>query len=191
MKPYLAKRSIYLLAGLICGLLVSFFASVYPASAESSEPSLTDDQIGAISQNCASIKQSLRSLQRTDARSRSYLGSAYERILSDFVTPIDLRLINVGQPNADLTNIHSNILSVRQDFVHQYTSYSQSLEELVNIDCQNAPAVFYKQLISTREKRAILAGTTTKLRRLFSEHLKLVEKIKPNFARKENANEAQ
>lgn len=139
---------------------------------------LTDEQTGAISQNCASIKQQLRTLQRTDARTRSYLGSAYEKALSDFIAPMDVRLINAGQPNSSLTELHSKIISVRQDFIHDYTAYSQSLEELINQDCQNNPAEFYHKLAETREKRATLAKTNDKLRKLLSDHLTAVQKLK-------------
>ena len=142
---------------------------------------LDNDQIGAISQNCASIKQSLRALQRTDARTRSYLGSAYEKTLSDYITPMDLRLINVGQPNAALTTIHSDIIAARQEFVHDYTVYSQKLEELITHDCQNDPQNFYHTLEDTRSKRATVEKSTDKIRRLLGEHLTAVKKIENNL----------
>lgn len=138
---------------------------------------LDADQTGAVSQNCATMKQSLRALQRTDARTRSYLGAAYEKALSDFITPMDLRLINVGQPNAGLTTIHSNIISMREKFVHGYTTYSQSLEELIAVDCQNEPQKFYNKLVETRNKRAEVEKTTEEIRRLFTDHLTAVKKL--------------
>ena len=158
-------------------LSVAIFLFAPIAAFASTDNGLSDAQSGAISQHCASIKQSLRTLQRTDARTRSYLGSAYERAISDFITPLDLRLINVSQPNAGLTELHSKILSAREDFVRQYTIYSQSLEELINSDCQSSPNSFYDRLIETREKRVTLSKTTDSLRRLLAEHLSTVKKL--------------
>lgn len=136
-----------------------------------SATSLSDDQKGAISQHCATTKQSLKTLQRTDARARSYLGAAYESLITNYITPLDLRLINNSRPNANITSIHSRIVETRKQFISEYTSYSQSLEDLIATDCQNSPEEFYTKLVSTREKRASLSTTTTNMRNLFSEYL--------------------
>ena len=159
--------------------IISLFFSVLmiPATPVSAAE-LTEDQTGAIVQNCASTKQSLRTLQRTDARARSYLGAAYETLLSDYISPLNLRLINSNQPNADLTNIHSQIINTRQEFISRYTSYAQSLEDLIYSDCQNHPDEFYDKLVATRKKRAELSSVTTTLRNLFSEHLTEVRFLK-------------
>ncbi|MBR2659576.1 hypothetical protein IKD60_02335 [Candidatus Saccharibacteria bacterium] len=147
---------------------------------------LSDDQRGAIEQNCATTKQSLKQLQKTDARTRSYLDSAYEGLLVKYITPLDLRLINAGQPNANLTTIHSNIITTRQRFVAEYTTYSQSLEELLSIDCYNHPDEFYNKLVETRQKRAELSSTTTNIRNLFSEHLTAVRRLKSSLGGDKN-----
>ena len=161
--------------------IVMFFVSSFSFATVFAEGAILDeDQLGAISQNCATIKQSLRALQRTDARTRAYLGSAYERVLSDFITPMDLRLINVNQPNASLTTIHSDIIESRQNFVRDYTVYSQKLEELITHDCQNDPQNFYHTLTDTREKRATLEKSTEKIRRLLGDHLAAVKKLEKN-----------
>lgn len=145
---------------------------------------LNADQTGAIVQNCASTKQSLRTLQRTDARARSYLGAAYESLLSDYISPLNLRLINSNQPNTNLTNLHSKVLETRQEFNSRYTSYSQALEELISSDCQNHPDEFYDKLVNTRKKRAELSSTATSLRNLFSEHLTEVRFLKNSLGGK-------
>lgn len=171
-------RKATLLSAITATVAFVLLLGVVPVSADSTI--LDNDQIGAISQNCATIKQSLRALQRTDARTRSYLGSAYERMLSDFITPMDLRLINVNQPNATLTTIHSDIIEARQQFVHDYTVYSQKLEELITHDCQNDPQNFYHTLEDTRAKRATLEKSTENIRRLLADHLAVVKKLEQN-----------
>ncbi len=139
---------------------------------------LSDDQKGAISQHCATTKQSLKTLQRTDARTRSYLGSAYETLITNYITPLDLRLISSGRPNANLTTIHSQIVEARKQFNNDYTSYSQALEDLIATDCQSSPEDFYNKLVNTREKRAILSTNTTNLRNLFAEYLTNVKLLR-------------
>lgn len=149
---------------------------------------LSEEQSGSIVQNCASIKQSLRTLQRTDARSRSYLGTAYETILSKFIAPLNLRLINTSQPNANLTTLHSNIIETRKNFIAEYTTYSQALEDLVSSDCYSHPEDFYTKLQNTRRKRANLSSTTTTFRNLLSEYLTGVRKLKSTIGAKDGGN---
>ena len=120
-------------------------------------------------------------MQRTDARARSYLGAAYENLVTNYITPLDLRLINNGRPNANLTAIHSRIVETRKQFISEYTNYSQSLEDLIATDCQNSPEEFYTKLVSTREKRASLSTTTTNMRNLFSEYLTDVKLLRNSF----------
>lgn len=161
-----------------------FLATVVLGGQPVSAVELSEEQAGAIVQNCATTKQSLRTLQRTDARSRSYLGSAYENLLSNYISPLNLRLINSSQPNATLANLHSQILDTRQEFISRYTSYSQALENLISSDCQNHPDEFYEKLLNTRKKRAELSSVTTSLRNLFSEQLTDVRFLKNSLGEK-------
>ena len=166
-------------------IIIPLILSVLVISATPvSAAELNADQTGAIVQNCASTKQSLRTLQRTDARARSYLGAAYESLLSDYISPLNLRLINSNQPNTNLTNLHSKVLETRQEFNSRYTSYSQALEELISSDCQNHPDELYDKLVNTRKKRAELSSTATNLRNLFSEHLTEVRFLKNSLGEK-------
>ena len=150
---------------------------------------LSEAQSGAVVQNCASIKQSLRALERTDARTRSYLGSAYEAVLTNFIAPLNLRLINTGQPNTNLTTLHSEIIETRKNFISEYTAYSQSLEDLVSSDCYSHPEDFYNKLYETRKKRAALSSTTTTFRNLLSEHLTAVRKLKTSLGAKDGTDQ--
>lgn len=131
---------------------------------------LSEERSGAISQHCASIKQSLKALQRTDARTRSYLGISYESFLKDFISPLNLRLINANQPSASLTDIHSSLISTRKEFTKKYTTYAQSLEDLISYDCQGDPETFYQKLETTREHRSNLGHTVADIRALLERH---------------------
>lgn len=142
---------------------------------------LTPEQEGAISQNCASINQSLKALQKTDARTRVYLGSVYQSVLTDFITPLNLRLVRNNVPNTDLVDDQSDFTKARNNFSHDFIAYSQSLEELIAADCQNHPSEFYDKLESTREKRRVVAEDVAKIQQLITEHTEQVIKLKESI----------
>jgi len=96
-----------------------------------------------------------------------------------------LRLINSAQPNATLTDLHSEIINTRKEFNTEYTSYSQSLEELIGIDCYTKPEEFYNKLVETGKKRATVSATTTGIRNLLSEHLTAVRKLRTDLGGKD------
>lgn len=139
---------------------------------------LSKEQSGAISQSCDSIKQSLKKLQKVDTKTRSYLGSLYEVFLTDFISPLNLRLVRNGLPSTTLTELHSSIIAGRQDFAKKFTLYAQDFETLLNTDCQSNPAGFYKQLQTTRKSRAALEQSTEAMRMLLEKHQTAVQSLK-------------
>ena len=124
---------------------------------------LSEAQRGIISQNCGSIQQSLRQLQVADSRTRVYLGSIYETILSDFMTPL-------------ATRVASNGLSLegRGSFSTSYIEYQRALEGLVNYNCQTDPDGFYERLEAVREQRADLAALVAQIRTKLDTHKQTV-----------------
>lgn len=170
----------YIVLPAIVGILLGIFLS-RPASA------ISENQANSIVQNCASIKQSLRALQRADARARSYLGSSYENILTNYITPLNLRLVSTNQPNTNLTTLHSEIIDTRKNFVSGYTAYAQSLEDLIASDCFGQPEEFYNKLYNVREKRNAVSTTTTNFRNLLAEYLTAVRKLKNTIGAKDDA----
>ena len=150
-----------------------------------SEPSfaLSDEQRGAISTGCSSIKQSLSKLQKTDSRTRTYLGSIYERALSGFIVPLNLRLIKNNQPSSTLATIQADFITARTDFADDYTIYMRDMETLLAIDCKTNPDDFYQQLESTRTSRADLRQDITKLNNLLAAQNTEVNNIKESLWR--------
>ena len=155
-----------------------------PAKAETKETAkttITKEQAGAISQSCDSIKQSLKTLQKTDSKTRAFLGSTYENLISNFISPLNLRLTKNNLPSATLSDLHSSIGEQRQQFVQDFTSYSRDLETLIAMDCKNNPEEFYTQLEKTRKSRAALEQTIDALRMLFTKHVNGVNSLKGNL----------
>ena len=161
-------------------LLLAFFS--IPVFAESSTENARSEKI---SQYCPTIRQSLTSVQRSDAGTRTYLGKAYETFISDYITPLNLRLIKNNQPSATLSSLQTDFVSARSVFNSNYISYSKSLEELLDIDCKSSPDTFYAKLVSTREKRAEVAASTKKLSEIISSHRSSVIKLKNSLEKKD------
>lgn len=139
---------------------------------------LSETQRGIISQNCGSIQQSLRQLQVADSRTRVYLGSIYETILSDFMTPLATRVASNGLSlegyGADLVTQQSDFSVSRSSFSTSYIEYQRALEGLVNYNCQTDPDGFYERLETVREQRADLAALVAQIRTKLDTHKQTV-----------------
>ncbi|MBQ6409966.1 hypothetical protein IJI18_01760 [Candidatus Saccharibacteria bacterium] len=160
-------------------VFVGFFGTnVFAEGEENNENSLSDMQINTIIDHCDTIKDSLKSLQRADSRTRVYLGRYYETILTNFITPLNLRLVENNISNTALLENQTNFANKRSSFVSDFIIYQQALEELVNINCKSEPARFYEKLLVAREKRKIVNKDVTKLKAMTDEQVKLVETLK-------------
>ena len=156
---------------LYCVVLV-FSCQVVPVMAISSS------QENAISDHCNGIKDSLKSVQKRDAKARVYLGGYYENILTNFVMPLNVRLVENNLSNASLVENQNKIADTKTLFMDDYISYQQNLEELIMIDCKTNQEEFYNKLVKVRQKRKIVEQDTLKMRSLLSEHVKLANQVK-------------
>lgn len=139
---------------------------------------LSEEKKGLISQNCGTIRQSLKNLQRTDSHARTYFGAIYETVSSKFITPLNLRLVKNNISSTTLMELQTNLASSKSKFSSDFIDYSKSLEELINIDCRLNPNEFYAKLIKTRQKRATVAADLKKLNELVTSSVSASEKIK-------------
>lgn len=170
------RRAVLILV--VCGVFLSFIGARVFAEGEETQPAITDAQRATIVDHCDAIKDSLKSLQRADSRTRVYLGRYYETILTNFITPLNLRLVenNISAPK--LLENQTSFANKRNDFVNDFIIYQQALEELVNVNCKNEPERFYEKLKVAREKRKVVNKDVTKLRSMTDEQMKLVEELK-------------
>ena len=162
------KRIVFLAVCLVVGL-----ASVPVHAAE-----LTETQKAAIVDHCELIKEDLVQVQRLDSRARVYIGRYYETILSKFMTPLNLRLVENNISDTRLIESQTGFAERRQKFVTDYIAYQQSLEELIATNCSTEPQLFYDRLTEVREKREKVNQDTQKARKLITGHVLLVEELK-------------
>ncbi len=139
---------------------------------------LTEKQSASIVNYCNTIRQDLKNLQRTDARARTYFGAIYETIFSKYLKPLNLRIVDNNLSNSTLLKLQSDFAEARTDFSEDYIEYSKSLEELVSINCRIEPEAFYNKLVSTREKRAMVASDIKAINNLLTSIIRNTELLK-------------
>ena len=160
------------------GLILSLVSLVVGGLFVMPVSAISEEQESAIMERCDAIKESLKDVQKADARARVYLGSAYEVILMDYITPLNVRLVENNLSMPELVENQNKIADTRSLFVNDYVSYQQDLEELVLTNCRENPGDFYEQLIKVRQKRKIMEQDTLRMRNLISEHVKLANQLK-------------
>ena len=107
---------------------------------------LNDTERGNISMSCASIQTSLKNIQRNDSKTRVILGTNYQTLLSNYISPLNVRLIKNNLPDSTLISIQSEAITSRNSFTNLFVTYRQRLESLISIDCKNQPDAFYSEL---------------------------------------------
>ena len=139
---------------------------------------ITKEQSAAIEKNCDTIRDNLKKVQKEDARVRVYLGGYYETILSKFIMPLNVRLVENNLSSAGLIENQNKFAEAKTTFANDFVTYQQGLEELVGMDCKQKPDEFYDKLVVVRQKRKIMVQDVLKMRSLISEHVRLVEGLK-------------
>ena len=139
---------------------------------------VTEEQERAIVSKCSEIKEQLRTVQKNDARTRVHLGGRYETILTKFMTPLNVRLLENNLSNVELVENQNDFAETKTLFNSDYINYQQNLEELVAMDCKKEPAAFYEKLDKVRQKRKIVEQDVLKLRNLISKHVRLVTELR-------------
>ena len=146
--------------------------TVVPVSA------ISDKQKSVISEHCDAMKDDLRSAQKIDSRTRVYLGGYYETILTKYITPLNVRLVENNLSTASLVENQNKFAEAKTSFVNDFISYQQDLEALVNTNCKSNPEEFYDKLVKVRQKRKTVEQETAKIRNLLTNHIKLVTGLK-------------
>lgn len=139
---------------------------------------ITEAQSKAIAGRCDAIKEDLKKVQKEDARTRVYLGGYYETILTKFITPLNVRLVENNLSSAGLVENQNDFAASKTVFASDFVNYQQGLEELVGMGCKEKPGEFYDKLTVVRQKRKTMVQDALKMRSLISEHVRLVDGLK-------------
>ena len=139
---------------------------------------ISEKQEAVIVDHCSSIKDSLKTIQKNDARTRVYLGGRFETIINKFVTPLNVKLVENSLSTSELIESQNSLTSSKTVFANDYVEYQQKLEELVAIDCKSNPAEFYKQIEVVRKERKKVKQDVDKMKKILTEYMGLVGKLK-------------
>lgn len=192
-KTSSSKLSLSIFAAFFC-LLLGVFSTTqaiflsHPVYAEDdilknvTHRKLNDTERGNISMNCASIQTSLKNVQRNDSKTRVILGTNYQTLLSNYISPLNVRLIKNNLPDSTLISIQSEAITSRNSFTNLFVTYSQRLESLISIDCKNQPDTFYSELESVRFLRSQLEESVNKVNTALSNHLKTVNQLREKLS---------
>ena len=154
---------------LICQPLLPLAAHAEGENPDASAPiTITDDQKTAIISHCTAIKDNLKLVQKDDSHARVYLGGYYEKIISKYVVPLNLRLVENSLSTPELVENQNHLTKAKATFVSDFIDYQRDLETLINIDCASEPENFYTQLVKVRAKRNTVASDIDKTRQLVS-----------------------
>lgn len=180
------RRSTFLslsvmLVSLLAVPLVLFTQSALAEPVSSADSTIASERLTHISENCTFIKQALTQLQRADSRTRTYLGSFYETVVNNFLSPINLRLVKNNRSVPDLMNIQSDFSIAQTTFRNRYTDYMRDLESLIGTDCEARPEEFATRLDVARDSRAKLHESVVRLSQLISEQETAVRKLQESL----------
>lgn len=192
-KTSSSKLSLSIFAAFCC-LLLGVFSTTqtiflsHPVYAEDdilknvTHRKLNDTERGNISMSCASIQTSLKNVQRNDSKTRVILGTNYQTLLSNYISPLNVRLIKNNLPDSTLISIQSETITSRNSFTNLFVTYSQRLESLISIDCKNQPDTFYSELENVRFLRSQLEESVNKVNTALSNHLKTVNQLREKLS---------
>ena len=139
---------------------------------------ISKEQEAIIKDRCETIRENLKTVQKRDAKARVYLGGYYETILSKYMTPLNVRLVENNISDVALIENQNSFAKAKTGFAEDFVSYQKALEELVLMDCKNEPAKFYEELEAVRAKRAKMEKDMAKITDLINKHRELVTELK-------------
>lgn len=148
-----------------------------PVMAEEVKITPVANRNNLISGNCPLIIQSLQKVQKSDSKTRVYLGGIYEKLFTAYILPLNIRLVKENNLDTRFTTTQAVIATGRTKFNREFIDYSQNLELLIAMDCQGDPEGFYDQLKIVREKRQQLFNTTSILNQAFESYLELTKEL--------------
>ena len=139
---------------------------------------ISKEQEAIIKDRCETIRENLKTVQKRDAKARVYLGGYYETILSKYMTPLNVRLVENNISDVALIENQNSFAKAKTGFAEDFVGYQKALEELVLMDCKNEPAKFYEELEAVRAKRAKMEKDMAKITDLTNKHRELVTELK-------------
>lgn len=116
-----------------------------------------------IQSKCSLIKTNLNRLHTTDALMRVNRGQIYASLSSELMARLNSRIALNRMDAANLVRITSRYETHHEEFRKAYQVYSDSLLQLMRIDCEEEPVEFYQNLVEVRQYRKQVHETVSRL----------------------------
>jgi len=127
------------------------------AFADPADSALSQDNLTIISRTCVAAQGQLARVQINDKLVRINRGGSYSSLLK-LMNSFNSRAASNNYDVSSLVPLSSSLSDKYQQFVGDFTKYDNSMDNVVQMNCQNQPAVFYSALTQTRGLRVQLAG---------------------------------
>lgn len=137
-------------------ILLSVLASVviFTTVGGGAVGAISEELAGAVSMNCVSIVGQLKNVRYYDRKAREYLGNRYEKLIGEYVTNLNVRLVRNNMTNMELQELQIELVAAHSGFKSEYAKYATELDALIGMDCVNKPGEFYASLENVRVRRA-------------------------------------
>lgn len=166
-------------------LIIGFFAFfivasgvVLPVAAQS--PELSPEKIEQIRNNCEAAQSAIQRTQRSDIVSRTNKGRSYEYILR-LMASLNSRIALSKMSQPRMVEVTSTLQAQFEGFYQHYTSYENSVNETLGINCREKPTEFYESLQTLRENRARIARDVQEMQVLIEEYNQLVAELEESL----------
>jgi hypothetical protein len=150
-----------LYAGLVTIVLAVCIAV---GTAQAQEPSsLSDDHVSHIKNNCQPTSATLTQIRTNDGLVFVNRNQAYFSISDKLIARLNSRLALERYDTASLARIGEDYNAALADFRVTFKRYSDTMTDLVRMDCHRNPVGFYDKVAQAREQRAEVRVVVAKL----------------------------
>lgn len=146
-----------------------------------SEPTMTEERINYIRQNCVRVQSTLNQLHASDALLRVNRGRLYELISTKLMDPLNSRITLNRLGGLELTATTLEYDRQLHAFRGNYQAYEEAMSRTLEIRCTNQPVAFYDSLKETREKRQQVYADTVALNTLLQTYKSNFEEFATKF----------
>lgn len=154
-------------------------------------PTLTDSQLAAIAQNCASVQSTLTRIHSNDALSRVHLGQEYETISTKFMAPMNSRVALTKLNSVPLAKTTVDFNAKLDMFRSQYQQYEQMLLRAIQMKCSNQPMAFYTAIVSAQSYRTQVRTTVVAMGILASQYSSQVSDLRTQLTSLDSSGDSQ
>lgn len=158
-------------------LISMIILSIVVAPVARAEGSLSDAELQIVKANCVSAQIALQHVQEVDLLTRLNRGYRYDTLLK-LMTSLNSRVVQNKLDAPGFITIASDYQKNLDSFRNEFTTYDDSLTEIVHMDCRNEPTTFSDRLVALRSMRTNLYNRTKQFDDLLDKYQKGIDDLR-------------